>query len=295
MILDRRLILAVMVIAALSLLYTYNNPTANLSGDTYRYVYIFDISQSMNVTDAVPGDDQLTRLDHAKQAATESLSQLPCGSEVGIALFSGHRAFLLITPLEICENYGELFAILQQVDWRMTWERSSEVAKGLSKSLSLMSLLEQKARLVFFTDGQESPPIRQGILSRVMTDIGGTQGLVIGVGGDKLVEIPKFTETGRRIGVWKKDEVVQGFASDDANDTAGQEHLSSLREPYLQKLSKRAGLDYFRLRDIDEFITRLQSKPLAFTRTATTDIRHVFALLALVLLVISMLVKPRPT
>ena len=66
-----------MVSAALLLLYTYRYPTANLIGDTYRYVYIFDISQSMNVTDAVPGDSELTRLDYAKMASVESLSSLP--------------------------------------------------------------------------------------------------------------------------------------------------------------------------------------------------------------------------
>lgn len=293
MILDRRLLLVVMVLAACLLLYTYRYPTATLTGDTYRYTYVFDISQSMNVTDAVPGDDERTRLEHAKQAAVESLSALPCGSEIGVALFSGHRAFLLVTPIEICANYAELAAILNQVDWRMTWERSSEIAKGLSKSVRLLTLLDEESRLVFFTDGQESPPIRDGLLPRIMEGVGGVEGLVVGVGGDDLVEIPKFSESGRRIGVWEKDDVVQRFSSDKVRETTGFEHLSSLREDYLRELSSRAGLEYYRLRGIAEFTDRLQSASLAFPRTAATDIRAVFALLALALLLIAVVSKPR--
>lgn len=293
MILDRRLLLIVMLLAALLLLYTYRYPTANLTGDTYRYTYVFDISQSMNVTDAVPGDNELTRLDHAKRAAIESLSALPCGSQIGVALFSGHRAFLLITPIEICANYAELALILNQVDWRMTWERSSEVAKGLSKSVRLLTLLDEESRLVFFSDGHESPPIRDGLLPRIMDGVGGVRGLVVGVGGDELVEIPKFAESGRRMGVWEKDDVVQKFLTDEVRETTGVEHLSSLREGYLQELAGKAGLEYVRLRGTGEFADRLQASSLAFSRTAATDIRWFIALLALGLLLISVLSRPR--
>lgn len=293
MILNRRLLLVVMVLAAMLLLYTYQQPTAELTGDTYRYTYIFDISQSMNVSDALPGNAQLTRLEHAKQSAIESLATLPCGSKAGVALFSGHRAFLLITPIEVCENYADIASIMQQIDWRMTWERSSEVAKGLNKSLGLIKLLDEETRLIFFTDGQESPPIRDGLLERTMRDVEGVRGLVVGVGGDDVVDIPKFDDTGRRIGVWKSDEVVQQFSTDGARETTGFEHMSSLRESYLKELSGMTELNYFRLRDTETFVQRLQDKSLAFSRTTTTDIRAVFALLALMLLVISVLSKPR--
>lgn len=290
---NRHLLLTVMVLAALLLLYTFRYPTINLTGDTYRYTYVFDISQSMNVTDAVPDDSTRTRLEHAKLAAVESLSTLPCGSEVGVALFSGHRAFLLVTPIEVCANYSALSSIVNQVDWRMTWERSSEIAKGVLKSVELLKLLKDESRLVFFTDGQESPPIRDGLLERLMADVGGIRGMVVGVGGDEMVEIPKFSESGRRIGVWEKDDVVQKFAADEPRETTGVEHLSSLRESYLEQISAMAGLDYYRLRDVDTFVDHLQVKALAFPRAASTDIRHVFALLALALLVISVLSKPR--
>ena len=288
-----RLIVGMMVFAALLIAYTYQQPTATIERETFRYTYVFDISQSMNVTDVSASDEELSRLEFAKQAAISSLSSLPCGSEVGVALFSGHRAFLLITPIEICANYSELSTILSRVDWRMTWERSSEVAKGLHKSLTLLSLLEQESRLVFFTDGQESPPVRIDLPPSFTGTVGEVTGMIVGVGGDEPVEIPKFDEAGNRIGVWKKDEVVQGYRSGATNPFQGIEHLSSLREAYLKEIANGTGLDYYRLEQIDDFTKRLESAALGFKSPAVTDIRWIIALMALLLILLAVTAKPK--
>ena len=290
---NRHLIIGMLVVSAFLIAYTYQRPTALIEGETFRFTYIFDISQSMNVTDASAVDEEVTRLEFAKRAAIASLSSLPCGSEIGVALFSGHRAFLLITPIEICANYSELSTILNRVDWRMTWERSSEVAKGVHKSLTLLSLLERRTRLVFFTDGQESPPLRPEITPKFTGTVGEISGMIVGVGGDEPVEIPKFDEAGNRIGVWKKDEVVQGYGSGKASPTSGIEHLSFLREGYLKEIADKTGLDYYRLEDVGGFTRHLHSSTFGFNRYATTDIRWVIALLALSLIIIASLVKPR--
>ncbi len=139
-----------LVISLCLLAATFTSPTMQLERATYRYVFVFDISQSMNVMDIPDTDLSITRLNYAKQTAAKSLSILPCGTEVGLALFTGHRAFLLITPIEICANYRELSSILNNIDWRMMWEARSEIAKGLFKSIALMKELEGQTRLVFF-------------------------------------------------------------------------------------------------------------------------------------------------
>ena len=289
----RSLVIVLMLITAMLIAYTFQRPTALMEGQIFRYVYVFDISQSMNVTDATLSDDGVSRLEFAKRAAVKSLSSLPCDSEVGVALFSGHRVFLLITPIEICANYTELSTILNQLDWRMTWERSSEVAKGVYKSLGLLSVLDKKTRLVFFTDGHESPPIRPELPPRFTGSIGEVAGIVIGVGGIDAVEIPKFDEAGNRIGVWTKDDVVQGYQSGDASPNAGTEHLSSLREPYIRQIAEDVGLQYYRLTDIDEFTQHIERQVLGITKSSITDIRWVVACLALAMLLLSVIVKPR--
>lgn len=289
----RSLILGFLFAAALSIAYTYKRPTATLETGVFRYIFVFDISQSMNVTDVSVDDEPVSRLELSKQAALNSLSALPCDSEIGVALFSGHRAFLLVTPIEVCGNYAELSKILNQLDWRMTWERSSEIAKGLYKSLNLLTLIETQTRLVFFTDGHESPPIRPEVPPKFTGTVGDVSGIVIGVGGDEAVEIPKFDEAGNRLGVWKKDEVVQGYASSKASPSYGVEHLSALREDYLKKIAEEVGLEYYRLLTPGGFGERIQAKNMAIARSIVRDIRWVFALLALALLVAVSLLRPR--
>ena len=70
-------------------------PELPMPSAVYRHLVVFDISQSMNVEDATPAHDTLTRLEHAKAAALDAASALPCGSELGLGLFTGHRTFLL--------------------------------------------------------------------------------------------------------------------------------------------------------------------------------------------------------
>ena len=59
----------------------------------------------MNATGGAP---PRTRLEQAKAAAVEALARLPCGSEVGLGLFTGHRTLVLFTPVEVCEHYGDI-------------------------------------------------------------------------------------------------------------------------------------------------------------------------------------------
>jgi mxaL protein len=175
----------------------------------------------------------------------------------------------------------------------MTWERSSEIAKGLYKSLNLLTLIEKETRLVFFTDGHESPPIRPDVPPKFTGTVGDISGVVIGVGGDETVEIPKFDEAGNRLGVWNKDEVVQGYSTSKTSPTYGIEHLSALREDYLQRIAEDVGLEYHRLLTVNGFVQQIEAKNMGIARHVVSDIRWVFALMALILLVAVSLLIPR--
>ncbi len=287
------LVLSLFLLAA-----TYAGPTIELERPTYRYVFVFDISQSMNVKDIPNTDLPITRLNYAKASAIESLSILPCGTEVGLALFTGHRAFLLITPVEICANYRELASMLNNIDWRMTWEARSEIAKGLFKSIALLKQLTGQTRLVFFTDGHEAPPINPELPPRFPGGRGEIEGLIIGVGGEKLVPIPKFDKTGEQQGYWKVDEVdhVDAFTQSRSAregtelENTGTEHLSSLRETYLEGLADKTGLTYHRLGSTKEFSKQMQSSALGIPKIVTTDLRWLLAFGSLLAFVATMLI-----
>jgi len=241
-------------------------PTAVLERDVYRFVFTFDVTQSMNVSDAALNGAPVTRLDFARAAVRRTLEQLPCGSQLGLAIFTGHRSFLLFSPVEVCDNYTVISTMLDKVDWRMAWAARSEVAKGLYSSLSIASSLGQETRAIFLTDGHEAPPVHAEFRPRFSGAPGEISGAIIGIGGSIPVPIPRLNNEGKVVGNWTAREVLQvdtyslgrganveaePMVGVDMADVAGRiaagtEHLSSLREVYLQQLARETRLDYFR-------------------------------------------------
>ncbi|MGI9304407.1 MAG: hypothetical protein ACR2RB_17135 [Gammaproteobacteria bacterium] len=302
-----RLPLWLSLAAAGLLALTFVNPAANLKRDTFRYIFVFDITQSMNVVDA--GTPPRSRLDYAKAAARDALPGLPCGSEAGIALFTEHRTFLLFAPVEICAHYGEITAQIGIIDWRMAWAARSEVAKGLFSSFDVARQLDAPAHIVFFTDGHEAPPLHPEYQPRMTkTRVGEIKGLFVGVGANELSPIPKFGREGEFAGNWGAGEVLQvdtvtlgrisgsdsgeRFAGVDSENideriAAGVEHLSSLRESYLRRLARRAGVGYHRLADGGGLASRLRADEFAERSPKRTDLRWLLGLIALVFTVLT--------
>jgi mxaL protein len=127
------------------------------------------------------------------------------------------------------------------------------------------------------------------------------QGLIVGVGGDTLVPIPKFDMEGNDLGVWSEDEVRQlsmpssnaGNADEQMRAAAAQrlksgaEHLSSLKEPHLRELASEAGLAYARLTTPESLLAALRRPELARSRAVATDLRWGLAAIALLALTVA--------
>lgn len=288
-----------MLAAILLLAITFSYPKISLQQATYRYVYVFDISQSMNVMDAHKREPPASRLNFSKQAAIDSLSKLPCGTELGIALFTGHRALLLTTPVETCVNQHDLSNTINMIDWTSTWESRSEIAKGVYKSIRLMKRVDENTRVVFFTDGHEAPPVNPDLLPVFSGEKGQIKGMIVGVGSKKRVKIPKFDRSGKQLGYWGSGDVVhidvytqEKNKREGVKPLRGTEHLSSLREPYLKDLADKTGLMYHRLVNLDSFSEQLRTKTLSNPKVIQTDIRWLLALLSLLLFVALFLMEP---
>jgi mxaL protein len=269
---------------------------------------MLDVTQSMNVTDMALDGQPASRLAYARQALRASLLQLPCGSRVGLGLFTEYRSFLLLAPVEVCANLQELRSTLDRIDGRMAWIGNSEVAKGLISGIGIAGQLPDKPSLVFVTDGHEAPPLNPRHRPRFDGKPGEVPGLVLGVGGLLPMPIPKTDPTGRPLGFWGADDVMQSdpqsrgrgasvsgetMADDGAaaavpealrGGKAGAEHLSALREGYLKLLAGELGLSYLRLEDTEGLVRALTAPPLARPVPAQADLRVPLALLALVLL-----------
>lgn len=291
-----------LALALAALLLTFVQMTVPVQREVFRYVVMVDITQSMNVQDYRGADGRpLSRLAFAKQALHEVLPELPCGSEVGLAVFSEHRAFLLFAPVEVCANLSELTPTIDRLDWRMAWVGNSEVAKGLYEGLRVVQQLDPKAGLVFVTDGHEAPPVSPHYRPAFGGKAGEVKGVIIGAGGLTPVPIPKYEPGGRFIGYWRADEVpqtdpysqgrpgslagekmvgVDGLPAPTEKPT-GNEHLSALREPYLQRLAQETGLAYQRLATVEDLRTALQSPRLGRKVPGVAEVSWAFGFVAL--------------
>jgi mxaL protein len=315
--------------AALALLIAWADPQWPQTQPRWEHVVIVDITQSMNTRDmqvpvvgaapaATAADSRLAFVRHALQRA---VSDLPCGSTLGLGVFTEYRSLLLLAPLEVCSHYDELLAVIGRIDGRMAWASSSEVARGVESALQVTLRASKDAAsapsLVFISDGHESPPLRGGALPTI--ELPQQQqppaGWIAGVGGDEPMPIPKFDPTGRALGFWRADEVMQtdpvslgrtvGGAVQTLVDADGKpvevfrasglEHLSSLKEPHLRAVAQATGLQYQRLVGAGDLSAMMRAPALARPVQATTSWRWLPALAALLLLARPFLPRRTPS
>ena len=304
-------------------------PTLTWQRPRLHQVVVIDITQSMNVADqALAGPDSaepglpplgpgvataappLSRLVAAKRALRHAVDTLPCGSRLGLAVFTEYRSYLLTMPVEVCAHRAELRDTLAGIDGRMAWSGNSEVAKGLHSAIGIARQLPGKPSLVFVTDGHEAPPLNPRHRPQFDDRPGEVAGVIVGVGGPLPTPIPKTDTGGRPLGWWAGNEVLQadprsqgrgasvsgellvedGSAQPDPQAavglgaTPGAEHLSSLRESYLQLLARENGLAYHRLQRTDGLAGALRAPALAQPVHMPLAGRSVLGWLALALL-----------
>ncbi len=276
-------------------------PEMRLSQRVYNFVFIVDITRSMNTEDYRENGLPVSRLAFAKETLVKALSDLPCGSRAGLGVFTERTPFLLFEPVEVCANFDALRESIMQLDWRMAWAGDSQVAHAFLESIDLIKGLD--ANLVFLSDGQEAPPLNPNYIPHFEGKPGEIKGLVVGTGGYQLSPIPKFDEDGKQIGFYTAEDVPHesrfglppagaenrpGYnprnAPFGANAAVGTEHLSSVREEHLKAYAAETGLKYHHLETDDGFSAALKDRDFATTARANADIRWIPALLTLALL-----------
>lgn len=297
--------------AALLLLITLGYPSAILQRDVFRFVFVFDITQSMNVVDLIHEDAPVSRLEFAKRAVRESLQRLPCHSEAGLAVFAEHRTFLLFAPVEVCGNFSAISTMLDRISWRMAWAARSEVAKGLYSSLKVTQELGKGTRVVFLTDGHEAPPLHTEFRPRFQGTPEDTGGAIVGIGGSIPAPIPKLDDRDQPLGYWTANEVLQvdtyslgrGANAEDAlvgvdmsnleeRIESGTEHLSLLKAGHLKALAEETALHYFNAKKPKDLGDWLTGKRFANTARVLTDLRWIPGTLAVLLLALAYIRLP---
>jgi mxaL protein len=271
-------------------------------------IVVVDITQSMNTLDAVLDGEPVSRLALVKDALGRAVTALPCGSQLGLGVFTEYRTLLLFTPVEACANRRELLDAIDHLDGRMAWAGDSQIAKGLESGLRTVRGLADSPALVFITDGQEAPPINPRHRP-VFSAAGEQAGMIVGVGGARPAPIPKFDPAGRPLGFWGPTDVLQadlytlgrqGSADHEAmvesepaapvpaalRGSPGSEHLSFLHEDYLELLASEIHLGYHRLGVAGELAGVLTAPSLTRQRRTATDLRWLAGAAALLALLV---------
>jgi mxaL protein len=234
---------------------------------------------------------------------------MPCGSRVGLGVFTEYRTLVLLAPIEVCTNFRELSSVLEGIDGRMAWAGRSEVAKGINWAVRAAMSLPGRPAIVFVTDGHEAPPLHPLHRPRFEDKPGEIAGLIVGTGGPLPVPIPKFDPDGQRLGLWGADDVMQtdpyskGRGGSVPGEryvetevpklppgwpVAGNEHLSQLREGYLRLLADELGFAYMRLESpaagAQGLSRRMQQRPLARVAPTPVSVSPLFGLIGLLAL-----------
>ncbi|MGH8503608.1 MAG: vWA domain-containing protein [Gammaproteobacteria bacterium] len=284
------------------LLLVFVVPAIAMSRPVYSYMFIVDITRSMNTEDYELNGMPTSRLDYIKRSLRHALQQLPCESRAGLGIFTERTPAILFEPVEVCENFSAIDGAIQQLDWRMAWAADSYVATGLLRAIEM--LRNTDANLVFMSDGHEAPPMQENYRPTIVGKPGKVKGMIVGVGGHELVRMPKYNEDGMQIGFYRESDVPQenrfglpptgarhreGYhprnAPFGANPASGNEHLSSVREAHLKRYARETGLRYLHLDDTQDFSDALRNEAYAKMQKVDANIRWVPASATLALLV----------
>jgi mxaL protein len=276
-------------------------PAGKAVRNAVNFLLVVDITGSMNTRDYGDAGKTESRLDAIKGIVRQALIDLPCQSRFSLAIFAERRVFLLFDPIEICGNFAPIDGAISALNWREGWEGDSHIASGLYRAIALAHDLDTD--LVFMTDGQEAPPLPWSGGPAFDGEPGAVKGLIVGVGGYALSPIPKYDESGRETGFYRQDEVLQesrfglpppgaeqrpGYNARNAPfgdmRVEGNEHLSSVREPYLKELAQKTGLSYTHLGGEPELLAALRAHATPHPINAVVERAPIFGALGLICL-----------
>ncbi|HET7777791.1 MAG TPA: vWA domain-containing protein [Rudaea sp.] len=293
-----------LILAAIVLLPVFFSPQRMLAGTTFAYLFVIDVSESMNVRDVDASLPKQSRLDRAKSAVIASLAALPCGSRVAVGLFAGSDTLVLFEPLEVCRHYPAIEQVVDGIDWRMAWDGDSRIEAGVVNALHEAG--NRGLDLVFLSDGDEAPHVAVPHMGELLALQGKVKGWLVGLGSQQSSPVPHLDADNNIIGYWTAvDAVREGFypnlselvkqsASPAELERSGaldevREHKSALNEDYLRLVGTSAGLGYVKADSPARVATTISDLTTARHEPAERDMRIVFGLTAALLVMVGWL------
>lgn len=279
-------------------------PTVPVKHNIYTYMFVADISQSMNTPDVKKlGGKKITRMEHTQQLMHEVMSSLPCGTKVGISLFAGVSTAALYHPIEVCENFHAIKDTIDHLDWRTAWSGNSRIRENLYSISRTIRAFPETAQVVFFTDGEEAPNLHVFNTK----DLAGVQDaedwLFVGIGSKEGAAIPKLSQDNQVIGYWSNESfalqpgIAQisesniGTRNDSIASGEHDRYISKMNESYLKEISAEVGGLYVHGDTVQHLLSAMKLQKPARRGIAPFNIDWILASLAGLLLLAAYLSK----
>ncbi|HSH72521.1 MAG TPA: VWA domain-containing protein [Methylophilaceae bacterium] len=289
---DAALLSAALVLLLIAIL----KPAVPLQRNIYSYIFVADISQSMNVVDATLNGKLVSRLAYSQYLMHRVVSSLPCGTRVSISVFAGVSVAAMYTPIEVCANYASIQDTIDHLEWRMAWSGNSRLRDSLFALARVIRGFPAPAQVVYFTDGEEAPKLHVFNTKDLTNFQGGSDWLFVGIGSDVGTPIPKLDEKNQLIGYWSGESFAlqPGIAQiSEANigtrddNVAGENdrYLSKLDEEYLKSISKEISANYVRGDSVQSVLSAMKKQKPARRDIAPFEVDWILAGLAGLLLI----------
>ena len=270
------------------------NPSIPITKNIFNYIFIVDISQSMNTKDMLIENKEVSRIDFTKSMISNLLERLPCKSKVSIGMFAGVSVAATYTPIEVCKNFSVINSTIDNLDWRSTWSGNTRIRESMVNLARLIRSFPESAQVIYFTDGEEAPKLHVFNTRDLSQFQGGNDWLLVGVGSDKGTPIPKYDSQNQLIGYWSNEsfalqpgiaQISQSNIGTRENKVAFSEsdrYLSKLDEKYLLDLSKEINGHYVKGNNINKILAAMEKQKPSWRDQTTLPLRYLFIIIALI-------------
>ena len=281
-------------LAVLFLLLAIINPSVPITKNIYNYIFIVDISQSMNTPDMSLDAQKISRIEYSKKTLQRLVERLPCKTKVSIGMFAGVSVASTYTPIEVCDNFSSINNTIDHLDWRSTWSGNSRLRESMVTLARLIRSFPESAQVVFFTDGEEAPRLHIFNTRDLSQFQGGQDWLFVGIGSDEGTAIPKFDSNNQLIGYWSNDsfalqpgiaqisESNLGTRDNKVASGVSDRYLSKLDEDYLKLLAQEIKGNYIKGDNVETILDAMEKQKAAWRDQSAYELRYFLSLLALI-------------
>lgn len=270
------------------------NPKLTIKRDIHNFIFVVDISQSMLTKDMMIDGESVSRLDYSKQLLQGIMDQLPCKTNVSVAMFAGVSVAATYTPINICNNFSAISSTIQHLDWRSVWSGNSRIREGFTSLARLIRSFPQSARVVFLTDGEEAPKLHAFNTRDLSQFQGETDWLIVGIGSEEGAAIPKYDSENQLIGFWSNESfalqpgIAQisesniGSRSDIIAFSESDRYISKLNEKYLIEVTSMIKGQYIRGESVNSVVSQMNKIPASWRDDSELPLRNLFVSLSLI-------------